>query len=139
MIGILLIAAGEFFGEIGASIGKYEMAHKKESIYAVGFLDAIWTTLFLMIIAFLRNADFVFSFQSLPTFITRAVLEVVLVFVSIHAVLKADRSTFSFLRTLTIPLLLVVDIALGYNISLLQIIGTSIAVIAVLILFLNPG
>jgi hypothetical protein len=60
-------------------------------------------------------------------------------FVSLSAVIAADRSTFSFLRTLTIPLLLVSDLALGYDISTLQVAGIALIVIAFLFLFTNHG
>jgi len=139
MIGIVLIAVGELFSQISTSIGKYEVAHKKESLYAMGFLHSVWTALFLLLMVTFWRGEFVFSLASLPTFIARALLEVTLVFVALHAVLKADRSTFSFLRVLTIPFLLIVDVALGYNISTNQMLGISAIVIALLFLFMNHG
>ncbi len=139
MIGIALIALGEIFSQIGTSIGKYEVAHKKESLYAMGFLNSIWTVLFLLLMFIFWRGEFVFSPESLPTFAARAVLEVILVFVALHAILEADRSTFSFLRVLTIPFLLLVDVFLGYNISTNQMLGISAIVVALLFLFMNHG
>src|SRR5690606_12002348 len=49
-------------------------------------------------------------------------------------IVKADRSTFSFLRLLTIPLLLVVDIVLLYAISVTQIAGIAVILVALAIL-----
>jgi hypothetical protein len=139
MIGIALIAIGEVFSQIGVSIGKYEFLKKKESLYAIGFLHSFWTAILLILFTVFGKGEFIFSFQSLPTFIIRAVLEVILVFVALKAVVEADRSTFSFLRVLTLPLLLIADISLGYNISLSQIIGVSLIIIALLFLFINHG
>src|SRR5438128_6890539 len=134
MIGIILVGIAGFFAEIGTSIGKYEVAHKKESLYAMGFLSGVWSSSFLIIIGFVRH-DFIFSTASLPTFLLRAVLEIILLFVSLNAVLTADRSTFSFLRTLTIPLLLIADLSLGYAIPPQQIFGISLMVLAFVFLF----
>jgi len=139
MIGVILTAISNIFGEIRTSIGKYEIEHSKESLYAMGFLNSIWVFVFLLILGYFREGGFIFSLESLPTFLIKAVLEVVIILISINAIVKADRSTFSFIRTLTIPLLLVVDIILGYNITLTQIIGVSMVVIALLFLFTNHG
>jgi drug/metabolite transporter (DMT)-like permease len=139
MFGIILIAIGEVFSEIGLSIGKYEITHKKESIYAMGFLNAIWSAIFFAVLIFFFNEPFVFSMASLPTFIIRAVIDVSLVFVALNALYKADRSTFSFLRTLSVPLLLISDLALGYSVSTFQVAGISLIVMTLLFLFLSKG
>jgi hypothetical protein len=139
MIGLALVALGCIFSEASISIGKYQFQHKKESLYAMGFLDGFWATVFLIVIAIVRHGEFIFSINSMPTFITRAVLEIILLFVSLEAVTQASRSTFSFLRIITIPLLLVSDIVLGYNIGLMQIIGISLMVLALIFLLINHG
>ncbi len=139
MIGVILISIGEFFAEIGTSVGKYEVSQQKESLFAMGFLNAIWATVFLILIALFRGGEFVFSVHSLPTFIARAIMETILVFVTLRAITTADRSTFSFLRIMTLPLLLVVDIGLGYDISILQMVGISTVVIALMFLAMNHG
>jgi hypothetical protein len=139
MIGITLILIGEIFAQIGTSIGKYEVSQKKESFYAMGFLHSVWASIFLLLMVVFWQGEFRFTYASLPTFALRALLEVILVFVAIHAVLKADRSTFSFLRVLTLPFLLMVDVALGYSISVFQMVGISSVVIALIFLFLNHG
>ncbi len=138
MLGVVLAAISQLFAEIGTSIGKYEVAHKKESLYAFGFLNAFWATAFLAIIMLFRG-EFVFSLASLPTFGLRVVLEIILMFVSAHAVITADRSTFAFLRVLTIPLLLGIDIMLGYAISHAQILGMTVIFIACVLLFSARG
>lgn len=138
MLGIILIAVGELFAEASATIGRYEVKHRKETLYAMGFLSGFWATVFLIIYS-LTWGEFRFSMESLPTFGLRLVLEIALLLVSLRAMVAADRSTFAFLRTFTIPLLLVADIALGYVLSIYEIMGVSLIVIALLILLLNHG
>lgn len=103
MIAAILIAVGTLFAEVGVSLGKYEVAHKKESIYTLGFLSVFWTLIFLIATGLYRD-NFIFSLESLPTLAAQVVLELTLVPIALHAVIKADRSTFSFLRLLTLPL-----------------------------------
>lgn len=138
MIGLLLVATAEIFAEISTSLGKYEFSMKKESLYALGFLSSIWATIFLLIWG-LTQGEFIFSYESLPFFLTRAVIEIILLFVVLNALVSADRTTFSFLRILTIPLLLGVDFLIGYEFSTNQIIGVCTIVTALIFLFLNHG
>ena len=138
MTGIFLVAIGKFFGEIATSIGKYEVVHKNESFYAMGFLNGIWGLILLIIIGIARHS-FSFSFESIPILVVRFVLEVTLTFVALHALIQAERSTFSFLRTLTIPLLIIVDLSLGYTISFTQIIGVCLIAFTIIFLFINQG
>src|SRR3989344_5692223 len=50
MFGIILIAAAGVFEETGTVIGKYQVAHKKESLYAMGFLSSIWAAALLLLL-----------------------------------------------------------------------------------------
>jgi drug/metabolite transporter (DMT)-like permease len=139
MIGFLLVAIGAMFEEAASSIGKFEVAHKKQSLYAMGFLSLLWGTVLLIGVGWYRYDTLVFSFESLPTLVPRIILEITLFFITLHAILKADRSTFAFLRILTLPLLVFTDIALGYSISVAQIAGISLVVFAFLFLFTHHG
>src|SRR3989338_5661401 len=138
MIGFIFVLAATFWEEVGSSIGKFQVREKKESIYTFGFLSLLWGTLFLFGTAFVRH-EFVFSLASLPTLGIRIILEVLQAHVSILAITRADRSTFGFLRILTIPLLLATDIILGYTIGTNEIIGISVIVVALIFLFINHG
>lgn len=82
---------------------------------------------------------FIFSAASLPTFAIRAVLEIIQANITLKAICKAERSAFSFIRTLTIPLLLTVDIILGYSIGILQIAGIGIIILTILYFYANKG
>ncbi len=138
MFGVLLIAAATFLEEIGSSFGKIKISHKEVSIYTIGFLNFMWGIVFLGIIAIWQGA-FVFSKESLPTFTIRVILELLQVTTTMWAIVKADRSTFGFVRTGTIPLLLLVDLALGYTLTMNQFIGISIITLGLLVLFMNHG
>lgn len=138
MTGLLLVAAAMFFKEINASIGKHEVDIHKESIYTFGFLSIFWGLVILIVIGFVR-ANFVFDPQSIPTLSIRLILEIVQVHVSLLAIVVAARSTFTFFRVWTIPILLVIDITLGYAIGIPQFIGIGLIVASFIILFLNHG
>lgn len=139
MTGIVLVALAELFAEFSVSVGKYQIAHKRESLFAMGFLSAFWATIFLAGIGLMSESAFVFSLASLPTFLTRAVLEILLMFITLSALIAADRTTFSFLRVLTIPLLLATDLWIGYAVSMTEIMGISLIVVALVFLLLNHG
>ena len=60
MFGIFLLASGAFFGEVGVSLGKEEVARRKENIYTYGFLSLFLSTLIFLLIALFRGT-FLFS------------------------------------------------------------------------------
>lgn len=136
MLGVLLVLGATLFGEVSESVGKHEVVKGNESFYTMGFLSTFWTTLWFLLII-VGKGHFLFSLASLPTFIPRLLLELILAHVAILAVIKADRSTFGFFRIITIPLLLVVDIILGYHLSAFQLIGILLITIVIFLLFIN--
>ncbi|MBI2108869.1 MAG: hypothetical protein HYT93_01625 [Parcubacteria group bacterium] len=138
MIGVLLVLVSSFFEEISDSIGKHTVSQKKESLYTFGFLALLWGTIFLLISGFIRDA-FIFSSASIPTLGIRIILEIVQLHVTLLAITVAERSTFGFLRILTIPLLLAVDVFLGYSIGTYEIWGIGLIVLALIVLFINHG
>lgn len=138
MFGILLAIVGSGTLEISETIGKYEMERGKQSVVQTGFLAAIASCLFFLVTAALRQT-WIFSFASLPTFVARFVLEIILSEVSLRAILRAERSTYGMIRVLTIPLLLAVDVMLGKTLSLVQLLGMGSIVVALLLLERNHG
>jgi drug/metabolite transporter (DMT)-like permease len=138
MLGIILISISSLFHEVGASIGKRKIEKKEESIYAMAFLSYFWSSFWFLGVMIFRH-DFVFSLASLPTFLTRAVLEIILTNISITALVRADRTTFGFVRTSTVVMLLLVDLALGYSVSITQMAGMAIISLTLLIVFMNHG
>lgn len=140
MLGIILSSLGAFCEEVGLSIGKTKVAARQESIYTMAFLELLWgAVIFLVMVAWTKGRIFSFTAASLPTFVLRMLLEITLAEVNIRAITKASRSTYGFLRTLTIPLLLIIDIVLGYMIGPWQIAGMALLVLTIVALSYNHG
>lgn len=134
MLSVLLVFAATFSTEVAASLGKESVRKRRESVYDLVFLSLFWSFFFLLAtLAF--GASWRFSFDSLPTFIPRVMLEVLLSYVTAQAIIKADRTTSGFLRLLTIPMILVIDIALGYHLTSLQLGGIVLMFAALMLAF----
>jgi hypothetical protein len=132
-----MILGASFSDEVAFSIGKQTMRKKQESVFAFGFLGVFWGLVFILLSSLAVQAPFTFSAASLPTLSARIALECLLSYMAAMAVFKADRSTNGFVGTLTIPLLLIVDLRLGYQISRFQIAGIVLLAAGVGILFLR--
>lgn len=122
MSGIFLIIIASLFDEVSTSSAKDNMARHVESIASRAFLVCLWGVLFLGI-SLLGGVEWRFSVASLPFFLARMVFEIVQTIITLKAITLADRSTFGFFRTLTIPLLLCIDVILGTTLSISQIWG----------------
>ena len=138
MFGIILTAIGSFFDETSSSFGKWEVLHKRENIYTYGFLNVFWLLIIFIIFAIIKD-NFIFNPASIPIFAILIVLEIFQMYSSLHAVVESDRSTFGFILIGTLPLLLVVDTFLGYEISLFALIGICIMILGLIFLFINHG
>jgi hypothetical protein len=138
MFGVILIIVGTILDEISSSAGKWNVNNKKESIYTLGFLNFFWVSIIFLVIILIKG-QFLFNLDSLPLFALLMILEIAQAYSSLHAVVEAERSTFGFLMVGTIPLLLLVDIFLGYPIVFLSLIGISLIVVGLLFLFTNHG
>jgi drug/metabolite transporter (DMT)-like permease len=139
MIGVILTFFASLFEEISSSIGKKEINKLEEDVYTMGFLGFFWPTLFYAIIIFFIRGQFIFSWDSWPTFLIRAILEIIEAHCALIALSRADRTTFSFVRLLTIPLLLLVDLILGYTLQMPQLFGITLIVISLGILLFKHG
>lgn len=139
MIAILLLLAATCSAEVGISIGKKAVQRQKQSAYTMGFLDVLWSVVFYALLIVFWRKEFQFSLESLPTFLPRIVLEIILAQITLTAIVRADRSTFNFIRVGTIPLLLFVDAFLGYPISGYHIIGIILIVCALGAIFVSRG
>lgn len=136
MFGVILESIASVFNESSDSIGKFAFNRKLENVYTLGFLSLFWTIIFLAITV-IFGAALKFSVESLPFFVPRAILEVIQMELTIHAIVKADRSTFGFIRLVTVPLLLLVDIGLHYSISIHQLIGIALILVTLIWLLKN--
>ncbi len=133
MIGIALIILSTFFDEVSTSSAKESLMRHKESVSSRAFLVGVWSILFLGI-SVLGGVSWKFNTASLPFFVSRILVEIVLTNITIRAIAKADRSTFGFIRTLTIPLVLAIDVALGTQLLASQIVGIIALILALSIL-----
>jgi hypothetical protein len=116
------------------SLGKRYVSQRRETVIEMCFLGLIWGLVFLLLtLAF--GADFRVTLASLPTLALRIILEVALLITLAEATAKADRTTMAFLRLLSIPLLLVIDITLGYHFSVLQLAGVGLMFFALMLAF----
>lgn len=133
MLTLILILSSTFFEEVSSVLTKKGISDRRESIYTAGFLNLFFVTLFFFAII-LYSGNFVFSLESLPVFGSRILLEFAILTIGLRAVAMADRTTFSFIHSGTIPILLAVDIFLGYAISPSQFVGILLfcAIIVVL-------
>lgn len=133
MFGVLLAGLSSALSEISDSIGKKEVRGRVASYYTFGFLNLLFGTIIIIATGFVRH-DFLFDIASLPTFLPRLALEVLQAHVSILALMRASRSDFGVIRMLTIPLLLAVDVMLGYHVTTLQVFGITLIVAAIVLL-----
>ena len=133
MFGILLALASTAFEETANSIGKKQVQDHVASYYTFGFLTLRFGTAFLLVEGFVRG-QLIFSLASLPTFLPRLALEILQAYVTVRAITYSDRGDFGFFRTLTIPILLGLDILLGYSIGTLQIFGMALIFVPIGIL-----
>jgi hypothetical protein len=134
MFTVLFASLGSFIEEIASSIIKFETDHKKESIYTAGFINSLFAIIIFIAIALWRDS-FLFTLASLPTFTIRAVLEIFQTHATMMAIMKADRSTYAFIRNLTIPLLLIVDLIFGFTVSQNQWIGIFVIFTIFVVIF----
>ncbi|MBI4835628.1 MAG: hypothetical protein HY817_00030 [Candidatus Abawacabacteria bacterium] len=138
MFGLLLTTVGTFFLEIGSSIGKYEVSHRREDIYTMAFLNHFGGFL-LFILLVLWQGDFRFSIYSLPFWLLQMGSEALHIWLAGKATIKSDRSTWGFLRMGTVPILLICDALLGYDIQPLQYVGILFIIMTLFLLYKQHG
>lgn len=135
MFGVILETIGTFFDEISSSIGKDKTNKREEGLYSFAFLQLFFGFLFFAALAVIYHNLFIFRSASLPTFVVRVFLEVLQLHLTVVAISRADRSTFSLVRIGTVPLLLLVDLFLGYKIGTSQAIGIGFIITGFLAVF----
>ncbi|MBI4034670.1 hypothetical protein HY380_02095 [Candidatus Saccharibacteria bacterium] len=123
-LGIVLTAT--FLEEIAGTLGKKAVARRAETLYGLGFLTLFYASVAMIGAVIFFGADFRFSPASLPYFIPRIILEFFVYTVALKALTSEDRSTYAFLRLITIPLLLVADIIIGYTVGPAQLLGSVV-------------
>lgn len=82
---------------------------------------------------FFTEFNIVFNHDSIPLLGVRAVLEILQAYFTLLAIKHCDRSTFSILRIITIPLLVMADILLWYHFSIYSFIWIGIILLSFLV------
>jgi len=131
---------GTLFVEASHTISKKVLSHRLVDAISLSFVNHLGFLGILFVQVLLFPDTFVFSMASVPTVIVRTLLEIIQAWLIIEALSKASRSTFGFLRVLTIPLLLVADIfLLSTNISMQQYLGIAVIILTSLWMFRHNG
>ncbi|OGG62681.1 hypothetical protein A3C87_00975 [Candidatus Kaiserbacteria bacterium RIFCSPHIGHO2_02_FULL_49_34] len=130
MLGILIVVLGSLLDEATAVTNKITLKQHTLTVLDTALLILVAGTIPFALIAFVAPQTFVFTAAALPTFSLRFLLEIAIILVGGYALLRADRSTFALLRTLTIPLLLIIDLMLVYPVTGPQIAGALIITVA---------
>ncbi len=135
MIGVLFASIGTFFEEIASVTGRSRVRANEHSVATMGFLQTFGATIFFGLLVTLHRESFLFSPASLPTYGVRVLLEILQAQMTMMAIVLADRSTYGFLRIMTIPLLVIMDAVLGYTMSFFQYAGIGLILVALGVLF----
>ncbi len=135
MFGAVLVFFGQFFSEVSTSLEKVIFAKEKVSYRFFGFIHSFTGAMMFAVLAIIGGHALTLSLASLPTFGIRMFLEILQFEASIRAGARADRTTFGAIRVITIPLLLCIDIFLGYILTPLQIFGMLVTMLALGIYF----
>ncbi|MEO5927976.1 MAG: hypothetical protein ABIO72_04620 [Patescibacteria group bacterium] len=126
MIAIFLAALGALFEEISNSLEKFAMTHKLEHPAVIGLLNSSWTVVYFLAIAFLYKGSFVLVKETIPWLCILVVLCIAQTVLTLLAIQQATRSTFGLLRTLTIPILALLDALTGAAVSPLKFVAMGI-------------
>ncbi len=139
MLGALLAFLGGFFTEASSSLTKILFARHKIPYHFFAFLYSFFNAVIFSAILFFSGETFMLASASLPTFALRVVLEIIQLELTIRASVHADRTLFGALRVLTIPLLLGIDVLLGYTLSATQLGGMFLVVLTLGFYFLHTS
>lgn len=123
MIGSILAFFEALFTEGSSTLGKQTLKEKGESPYSFLAITYIMGALVLFMVSLATKQEFIFSLQSIPFFTARLILDMILGYVGVKALMLFDRSFFSLVRVMTIPLLLLFDVLLGNTVSLLEMVA----------------
>ena len=134
MLGILLAFSGNFFGEFASSFGKQLLEKKELSVYLYGAVNYFLLTLLFLVIVFMGGESLALG-GGVLLFFVRSFFEIVQSELQLRALQFADRTTFGFLRTITIPVLLVVDLVLGYVLTMTQFVGVLLVTLSLVFMF----
>jgi drug/metabolite transporter (DMT)-like permease len=134
--GIMILFFGCFFLEQSTVLKKKLGA--EIDIHQISLLVMLATTVFALFAVFLeQDWNFTRTLTSFFLLIFQVLAGIIFQELTNKAMHYADRSTFSVMSTMIIPLLLISDIILGYGVSRRQIVGVIILTIMLTITILR--
>jgi multidrug transporter EmrE-like cation transporter len=139
MLGILLQGIATFFQEISGSLGKWMVARHEESYFSLGFQTSVLSLVFFVGYVALNTTRWHLDPRTYPTLALLCVLEMLQGWGTMKATVVAERSTLNFVRVGTMPVTLGIDLLIGQFISPWQIVGITVIVLALAVLFANHG
>ncbi len=133
MFGAALSFIGAAFHEVTLSIDKRFLGNHSITVAEIAAINYLLGASLYLFVAFVRDVPLVLAEASYFIFGLRVLLEVGQTYLLFYALQRAERSVFGMFRTVSIPLLLLVDLALGYMLSPLQSIGMFIVTVAFIV------
>lgn len=129
---LFLWLAGTFFWEIDNSITKNnsEKYHFLALWVITSFFGILIFSLSWIYKLFFTEIQLYLNIESIPLLFIRLALEVVQSYITILALKHCDRSTYSIIRVVTIPLLICIDLLLGQKFSQNSLLGIGIMLIS---------
>lgn len=131
---MLLAFSGNFIGEFSSSLGKRMLEKKELSIHLYGVANYFFLVILFFLITQIGGESLVFG-GGVAIFAIKCIFEIIQSEVQFRALELAPRTTFTFLRVLTIPLLLVVDLVLGYTLTIPQFVGVLLVTLSLVVMF----
>jgi drug/metabolite transporter (DMT)-like permease len=132
MIGLVLWIIWTFFEELNNSLLKEKS--KKYHYVTVWVIMSCFSLLVFIVMWLYKHysgdLELVFNTASIPLLIVRLIFEVLQSYFTLLAIKQCDRSTFSILRVLTIPLLVIADIVLWYQFTSYSLIWIAIILLS---------
>jgi drug/metabolite transporter (DMT)-like permease len=128
MIGLVLWIIWTFFEELNNSLLKEKS--KKYHYVTVWVIMSCFSLLVFIVMwlykTYSGDLELIFNTASIPLLIVRLIFEVLQSYFTLLAIKQCDRSTFSILRVLTIPLLVIADVVLWYQFTSYSLIWIGI-------------
>ena len=128
MIGLVLWIIWTFFEELNNSLLKEKS--KKYHYVTVWVIMSCFSLLVFIVMWLYKtysvDLELIFNTASIPLLIVRLIFEVLQSYFTLLAIKQCDRSTFSILRVLTIPLLVIADVVLWYQFTSYSLIWIGI-------------
>jgi hypothetical protein len=121
----ILVFIGHFFEELSATASKHAFSVRIFSYTLYGFLSHVLSAFFFGTYVWVNGNTFHYNLDALPLFAIRLVTEIIQCEIIYRALVQSERTTFGFARVLTIPILLLFDLAMGYTLSAPQMLGIA--------------